>query len=355
MGIVSHFLGIDFNWKYHDNGHLSVSLTQQPFAKNLMDSVNYSTASTSTYVTPYCSGSSIDSILPSTLSPSEQDSLHLHYQSLIGSINWLVHTTCPYSSTVVSLLAQHQSNPSPGHLDAALHVIKYIAQTKTTGIYFSSCRCSTLESFLHFPLPQPLLSMPDANWGPKDASTTNTKPIELPLFTSRSMSAFYIDLLGPLHWISKCQTITAGSSAEAEIYATKECVKFLLELVQLFDFLGVEEIFMPDINTIYNDNQACVNWSKNTTSKGLCHIQMRENQVRENIASKFVTIQHVEGKLNLADIFMKEMRYQSFCCIMQYDYVLSLLGVISHLPSFLRGVLEYFKYSPSCISKSDVL
>jgi len=60
--------------------------------------------------------------------------------------------------------------------------------------------------------------------------------MELPLFASRSMSAFYVDLLGPLHWLSKQQTVTAGSSAEAEIYATNDCVKFLLELVQLIDF-----------------------------------------------------------------------------------------------------------------------
>jgi len=131
MGKVSHILGIEFNWKNHDHGHLSVSLTQQSFAENLVDSVNYSTASTSTYVTPYRSGLSIYSILPSTLSPSEQDRLRLHYQSLIGSINWLAHTTHPDLSSVVSLLVQPQSNPSPGHLDAALHVIKYTAQPKT--------------------------------------------------------------------------------------------------------------------------------------------------------------------------------------------------------------------------------
>jgi hypothetical protein len=50
--------------------------------------------------------------------------------------------------------------------------------------------------------------------------------VELPLFVSRSMSAFFVDLLGPLHWLSKRQTVTARSSAEAEIYATNECVKF---------------------------------------------------------------------------------------------------------------------------------
>jgi hypothetical protein len=122
------------------------------------------------------------------------------------------------------------------------------------------------------------------------------------------MSAFYIDLLGPLHWLSKRQTVTAGSSAEAEIYATNECVKFLLELTQIFDFLEVKDTFMPGITTIYNDNQACVNWSKSCTTKGLRHIQMKENHIRENIANNFVSIHHVDGKVNMADIFTKEMK-----------------------------------------------
>jgi hypothetical protein len=108
--------------------------------------------------------------------------------------------------------------------------------------------------------------------------------------------------------MSKRQTITAGSSAEAEIYATDECVKFLLEIHQLFDFLGVKEIFMPSTTVIFNDNNACINWSKRCTTKGLRHIQMRENKVRENVANHFVSIQHVNGKTNLADIFTKEMK-----------------------------------------------
>jgi hypothetical protein len=35
---------------------------------------------------------------------------------------------------------------------------------------------------------------------------------------------------------------------------------------------------------------------------------MKENRVGENIASQFVSIQHIEGKLNIADIFTKEMK-----------------------------------------------
>jgi len=149
--------------------------------------------------------------------------------------------------------------------------------------------------------------MSNANWGPQDASTNSTVQ-EVPLFVSRSMSAYYIDLLGPLHWLSKRQKVTAASSAEAEIYATDECVKFLLELSQILEFLGVKDIFMPSTSIIFNDNNGCVQWSKAATTKGLRHIQMRENRIRENIVSKFVKILHIDGKINLADVFTKEIK-----------------------------------------------
>jgi len=192
------------------------------------------------------------------MSADARDSLCVKYQSSVGSLNWLSHTTQPDISTIASLLAQHQNTPSQGHYNATLYVAKYLATSCTLGIYFTSTRLPILEWFLHFPVNPPLLSMSDANWGPQDASQLK-KSQDLPLLASRSMSAFYIDLFGPLHWLSKRQTVTAGSSAEAEIYATDECVKFLLELSQLVDFLGVRDIFMLSTHTIYNDNNACIN------------------------------------------------------------------------------------------------
>ncbi len=65
---------------------------------------------------------------------------------------------------------------------------------------------------------------------------------------------------------------------------------------------------MPSTNIIFNDNRACVNWSKRTTTKGLRHIQMKENRVWENILNDFVRICHIDGKINLADLFTKEMK-----------------------------------------------
>jgi hypothetical protein len=307
MGQVGLFLGTEFSWQEHPDGHLTVVLTQQSVTETLLDSLKIERIRQSSFLTPYQSDCCIDSVPHEPMTGEARNELRLRFQSLVGSLNWLAHTMRPDIATVVSLLAQHQSGPSSGHLKAAIHVAYYLASTKTLGIYFTSRHQSKLESFLHFPIESQILSMSDANWGPQDASA-HTKPTDLPLFVSRSMSAFYIDFLGPLHWMSKRQKVTAASSAEAEIYATDECVKFLLELVQLFEFLGVKDLFMPNTNVIYNDNRACVLWSKTTTSKGLRHIQMRENRVRENVTSKFVTILHVDGKHNIADIFTKEMR-----------------------------------------------
>jgi hypothetical protein len=87
MGQVTHFLGIEFNWHHLDDGHVSVSLTQQSFIENLLDTLGYSCGKQSTFTTPYQSGISIDSITSPPLSPSVQDKLCLQYQYVVGSLS----------------------------------------------------------------------------------------------------------------------------------------------------------------------------------------------------------------------------------------------------------------------------
>ena len=63
---------------------------------------------------------------------------------------------------------------------------------------------------------------------------------------------------------------------------------------------------MPNPTLVYNDNAACIQWSVNLTSKGLHHIQIHKNTVRENLQNGFVTVEHIEGKRNSSDLFTKE-------------------------------------------------
>jgi len=140
MGQVTHFLGIEFTWNHDSEGNVSVNLTQQSFVEMLLENLGIISENHSTFTTPYQSGISIDTIPNQAMSSSDRVKLHLQYQSLVGSLNWLAHATRPDLSTVVSLLAQHQSSPFIGHLDAAFYVVNYLSCTKTLGIYFSSSR-----------------------------------------------------------------------------------------------------------------------------------------------------------------------------------------------------------------------
>jgi len=118
-----------------------------------------------------------------------------------------------------------------------------------------------------------------------------------------------------LHWFVRSTALVVQTSVS---HCWKFCqgrdlhnwwmCKFLLELEQLLSFLEVKHLFMPTTNIIYNDNKACVNWSKTCAMKGLRHIQMKENRIWENVQNSFIQICHVDGKTNLADLFTKEMR-----------------------------------------------
>ena len=112
-------------------------------------------------------------------------------------------------------------------------VIRYLKGTKSKGILFTTAPTTKISTYVKFPIPtNKIVSMCDSNWGPQDQSVPkhNSPPTEIPLFHSRSVSGFLLWLGGPIHWTSKRQSITARSSAEAEIYATDECTKSLMHL-----------------------------------------------------------------------------------------------------------------------------
>jgi deoxyuridine 5'-triphosphate nucleotidohydrolase len=309
-GPVHHFLGIKFAHDISDEGHVTIHMSQEADIHQLLQDNNLHTPTTLTKPTPYRSGHPVDTIPNINMPISARMEIESKLRAIIGSCNWLSTQTRPDIATITNIIAQYQSNPSPGHLEAAKYVLRYLKGTSDLGITFSSNINSSLQSFVKFPIaPDKLYPFSDANWGPQDASAPkpNDPPTELELFKSRSISGFVIWLGGPLHWVSKRQSITARSSTEAEIYAIDECTKCLQHISNILTDLNLLHIFTDNQPiSIHNDNEAAVKWSHNMTTKGLRHIQMRENAVREQIQLGFVTVEHIGGKHNLADAFTKE-------------------------------------------------
>jgi deoxyuridine 5'-triphosphate nucleotidohydrolase len=309
-GPIHHFLGIKFTHQQSHDGHVTLHLSQEADVHQLLEDNNLHTPTTIIKPTPYRSGHPVDTVPNINMPISARIELESKLRKILGSLNWLTTQTRPDIATITNIIAHYQSNPSPGHLEAAKYVLRYLKGTANFGITFSSRVNSPLESFVKFPIsPTKLHPFSDSNWGPQDASAPkpDDPPVELELFKSRSISGFVIWLGGPLHWVSKRQSITARSSTEAEIYAVDECTKCLQHISNILQDLNLLHIFTENQPIpIQNDNEAAVKWSHNMTTKGLRHIQMRENAVREQIQLGFITVEHIGGKQNLADAFTKE-------------------------------------------------
>ena len=59
---------------------------------------------------------------------------------------------------------------------------------------------------------------------------------------------------------------------------------------------------------VYNDNKACVEWVAAITTKGIKHLNLRENKVREAQASEQVLVTHIPGTLNSSNLLTKELK-----------------------------------------------
>jgi hypothetical protein len=60
--------------------------------------------------------------------------------------------------------------------------------------------------------------------------------------------------------------------------------------------------------TIYNDNQAAVDWAASCINKGTKHINLRENYVCKRHQRGITKVTHIPGVINASDLFTKEMK-----------------------------------------------
>ena len=247
MGIVEWFLGVHFSWRITPSS-VAVHLNQSGFASNLVESFFGDTRNPTPTATPYRNGVPINSIAPSTDADDSPAQIRRKeaYQSLIGSIGWLAHTTRPDLSAVHSFLASYSNKPAVGHMKAALYALHYIHSTHDYGISFTSDAVAPMHCYIHFPPstdveaytdalpPTPetlstLTSYSDACWGSQIGGAISDGTL-LPLFKFRSMSGGIVFRNGgPLGWLGERQDRTALSSCEAEIRATNATSKKVVD------------------------------------------------------------------------------------------------------------------------------
>lgn len=151
MGKVTHFIGHKVSWSQTETS-TTAHLSQTAYTESIVNTFNIDPESLDHTKTPYRSGLPVDSVPDKELPSKEFQRLQSKYLSIIGSLNWLSQGTRPDIAVITSISAKYQNKPSPGHLQAALHVLRYLRNTKDYGIAFNSNEELTLQSFINFPI-----------------------------------------------------------------------------------------------------------------------------------------------------------------------------------------------------------
>ena len=109
---------------------------------------------------------------------------------------------------------------------------------------------------------------------------------------------------GAISWTCQRQDNTTLSTCQAEVVATTECSKELIHLRNVLEDLSLHDVLTS--TPLYNDNRACIDWCKNSTTKGMKYLNMQENFVREWHRNGDLTVTQINGKFNPSKMFTKE-------------------------------------------------
>ena len=114
---------------------------------------------------------------------------------------------------------------------------------------------------------------------------------------------------GAIVWKSKTQSLTAGSSTEAEFYAAYEAGKICRYLRMVMKQLGYEQ---KSATTIWIDNQSALQMiNDNTAPTDRCrHVDIRYWALQDWAKTdKSIFMRHIDGTKNVSDDLTKPLGY----------------------------------------------
>ena len=220
-----------------------------------------------------------------SLDKAADPELHKRYQTVIGSLLYLMLGTRPDISFAVTKVAQFAANPTEDHLSHALYICHYLVGTPNYRLRYDGAS------------GQGLNACTDSDW----ASDVNTQ---------WSTSGYFIKLAGGLiSWITKAQKTIALSSTEAEYMALSDCSRQVVWMHTLMGELGYSLKPIP----ICRDNQGSIFIASNPiTERRSKHIHIQYHYVREVISRKYAHVFFINGDQNPADMFTKNLRSLKF-------------------------------------------
>ena len=122
----------------------------------------------------------------------------------------------------------------------------------------------------------------------------------------------------PIIWCSKLQTEIALSTNESEYIALSQSLRDVIPLIELLRELRAaipRNENSPTMHcTVHEDNQGCIDLVKTPRMRPRTkHIALKYHHFREYVRKKIVSVEYVESKEQIADIYTKALGDCQFC------------------------------------------
>ncbi|GJV50200.1 ribonuclease H-like domain, reverse transcriptase, RNA-dependent DNA polymerase [Tanacetum coccineum] len=219
------------------------------------------------------------------------------YRSIIGCLRYLLHTR-PDLSFPVGLLSRFMQEPQEQHMKAIKQVLCYIKGTKDYGITYGHDG-NKIQGYS------------DSSYGVNTQEGKGTTGI-----------VFYFGN-SPITWSTQKQGTVALSSCESEFIAATTTTTQALWLKRLLSKItdsNKEKI------TIYVDNKSAISLMKNPIFHGRSkHIDTKYHFIRECVEKEDLTVEHISGEQQRADILTKAIPRIRFVTMRQILGVKNLL------------------------------
>ena len=287
-GNISMFLGMKIERKDDGSYTMSQSHYIERMAEKFLVDDNAKCVETPTVYGTMLSGD----MCPVT-SDEKIDAAKLPYQSLVGGLIYVVKTR-PEVSFAISDVVRFMSCWGARHFKAALRILMFLYHTRDRCIHIKPDN----NDFL-------LSAYSDANWcDPRESGDVVDDKY-------KPQYGFVVFVSGvPVAWTSRRMQSRARSSMESEYYAADETCKEVLFWRDLLDELGYTQ---TSATQIYEDNKACIAYSKNNTCHARTkHIDNRAYILRDHVRGGVIELVHVDTNDQLADMMTKAQLKHTF-------------------------------------------
>jgi hypothetical protein len=195
------------------------------------------------------------------------------YQSMIGSIMYLVTGTRPDLTFAISCLLQFSSAPNKSPVTAVKRCFRYITRTRNLALVFPYHDDFYIAGFS------------DSDYG----NCVDTR---------RSVSGYIWCLgLSTISWRSQKQKSVSTSTTEAEYVALSKAAKYFMWLKTALEDLG----FPGTPMAIFCDNRSTIDLTKNYRISELSkYIDIHHHRVRELVQDRTLPLIYIPTTDNLA-------------------------------------------------------